>query len=73
MQARRETGTGYLLWFLCLFGLCGIHRFYCGRWVSGLIWLFTGGLFFVGQFIDLFVMSSLVEDANRKRRLGVGA
>jgi len=51
-----HTGTAYLLWLLCFVGLCGIHRFYSGRWVTGLIWLFTGGLLFIGQLVDLLLI-----------------
>ena len=59
------TGNGYILWLACLFGFCGIHRFYAGKWVSGAIWLLTGGLCGVGQFIDLFLMKWIIDDGNR--------
>lgn len=62
----KSTGTSYLLWLLCLLGFCGIHRFYNGRIITGLIWLFTGGLFLIGQIIDLFLIPGIVEDANRR-------
>jgi TM2 domain-containing membrane protein YozV len=51
-----SPGTAYLLWFLCLIGLCGVHRFYTGRWVTGIIWILTGGLLLIGQLIDLFLI-----------------
>jgi hypothetical protein len=38
-----------------LFGIFGLHRFYVGKIVTGIIWFFTGGLFMIGQIID-FVM-----------------
>ena len=44
---------GYLLW---IFGFMGAHRFYFGRPVSGTVWFFTLGLFFVGWVIDLFLI-----------------
>lgn len=62
----KSTGTSYLLWLLCFVGFCGIHRFYNGKIITGLIWLFTGGLFLIGQIIDLFLISGMVEDANRR-------
>jgi TM2 domain-containing membrane protein YozV len=59
-----STGTSYLLWLLCLIGACGIHRLYNGRIITELIWLLTGGLFLIGQIIDLFLIPGMVERAN---------
>ncbi|TAE49120.1 MAG: TM2 domain-containing protein [Bacteroidetes bacterium] len=40
--------------FLCIFlGVLGIHRFYLGYPVWGLIFLFTGGFFGIGYILDL--------------------
>ena len=62
----KSTGTSYLLWLLCFVGFFGIHRFYNGKIITGLIWLFTGGLLLIGQIIDLFLIPGMVEDANRR-------
>ena len=48
--------VAYLLWCLCFVACCGIHRFYTGRWITGLIWFFTGGLLLVGQIVDLVLI-----------------
>ena len=64
-RPRRGLGTALLLWLPGLFGLCGLHRFYVGRPISGIIWLLTGGLFFIGQLIDLVMMSRMVDDHNQ--------
>ena len=38
---------------LCIFaGYFGAHKFYEGRIGSGIIYMFTGGLFFIGVFFD---------------------
>ena len=36
-----------------LIGIGGIHHFYTGKILSGIIHLFTFGLFFVGTIIDI--------------------
>lgn len=60
----RKTGAAYLLWIISAFGIHGLHRFYCGKWISGIIWFFTFGLFYIGWFIDLFLIPSMVRDVN---------
>ena len=67
MRQPLNTGTAYVLWFGCLFGFCGIHRFYAGKWFTGLIWLFTAGLCGIGQLIDLLAMQSMIDEGNRYR------
>jgi len=37
--------------------LCGLHRFYTGRFVTGFLWLFTLGLGGIGQLIDIVMIS----------------
>jgi TM2 domain-containing membrane protein YozV len=61
--------VAYLLWLVGGFGVLGIHRFYLGRWVSGLIWLLTGGLFLIGAIIDLFLIPEMVQVENLSRQL----
>jgi TM2 domain-containing membrane protein YozV len=56
----------YLLWALGWFFVCGIHRFYLGKPLTGLLWFFTGGLCLVGQIVDVFLIPGMVEQANRR-------
>lgn len=65
----RSTGISYLLWCLCFVGFCGIHRFYNGKWITGLLWLFTGGLLLIGQIVDLFLIPAMTDRANYEQRL----
>lgn len=68
----RNTGAAYLLWLTCLLGFCGVHRFYSGKYVSGIIWLFTMGFFGFGQLIDLALIPGMVEDKNLKYKMLYG-
>ena len=56
----------YLLWLFL--GVFGIHRFYTGNVVTGLIWLFTLGLLGIGWFVDLFLVPGLVAAANQRNQ-----
>ena len=58
---------GYLLW---IFGFMGAHRFYYGRQITGTIWFFTLGLFFIGWIIDLFLIPGMDRDADLRYRSG---
>ncbi len=57
-------GPAYVLWGLALFGICGIHRFYLGRWRTGLLWLCTFGLLGIGQLLDLIWIPGMVREKN---------
>ncbi len=61
---RRNLAVAYGLWALSLAGVCGLHRFYNRKPLSGTLWLLTFGLCFVGQFVDLWLMPELVDQAN---------
>lgn len=65
----RSVGLAYVLWLSCLFGVSGLHRFYTGRWMSGLVWLLTGGLCGIGQIVDLIFIPRMVEDHNEGRKI----
>lgn len=54
---------GYLLW---IFGFTGAHRFYYGKPITGIIWLFTGGLFLIGWIVDFFLIPSMDRKADRR-------
>jgi len=73
-----SAGVAFLLWLACLFGLCGLHRFYLGRPISGFLYLITLGFLGIGQIIDLARLDTMVEGSNlaiserRHRLLGAG-
>ncbi|PIE57667.1 MAG: hypothetical protein CSA33_07425 [Desulfobulbus propionicus] len=52
-------------WLLLTFlGLFGIHRMYMGKWVSGILYLFTFGLFGVGYLYDLWTLNDQITVIN---------
>jgi TM2 domain-containing membrane protein YozV len=59
-----------LAWLLLAFlGLFGIHRMYMGKWITGLIYLCTVGIFGLGYIYDLWTMNdqiSLINGAARE-------
>ncbi len=65
----RSSGVSYLLWLLCFVGLFGIHRFYNGKWITGLLWFFTGGFFLIGQIVDLVLIPAMTARANRREQI----
>ena len=47
----------WVAFFLCLFlGYLGVHKFYEGRVLLGIVYFFTGGLLGVGVIYDLVVL-----------------
>jgi len=65
-EGRKSYVTAYA--FLFHWGILGIHRFYLGRYVSGIIWLLTGGLFGIGVFFDIFLTGAYIRFWNEDHR-----
>jgi len=59
--------VGYLAWIL---GFMGAHRFYYGKPITGTIWFFTLGLFFIGWIIDFFLIPAMDEEADFRYQEG---
>lgn len=54
-----------IAWLLLTFlGLLGVHRMYMGKWVTGLVYLCTGGLFLVGYIYDFWTLNDQVSLIN---------
>jgi len=57
-----------LAWvFLTFLGLLGVHRFYIGKWGTGILYLFTAGLLGIGVIYDFWTLNSQVSELNQTR------
>jgi TM2 domain-containing membrane protein YozV len=63
----KSKTVAFLFWFFL--GGLSIHRFYLGKIGSGIIYLLTGQLFFIGWIVDLFLLSGMVDNYNNKERI----
>lgn len=55
-----------IAWILLVFlGLFGIHRFYLGKWITGILYLLTGGFFLLGILYDFWTLNEQISDVNR--------
>ena len=55
-----------LAWILLTFlGIFGVHRFYMGKIITGLIYLFTLGLFGLGVLYDFLTLNGQISEKNR--------
>lgn len=62
-QNSHSIVVGYLAW---IFGFIGAHRFYYGKPITGTIWFFTLGLFFVGWIVDFFLIPQMDTEADQR-------
>ena len=58
-----------IAWILLVYlGIFGAHRFYMGKWVSGMVWLLTGGLFTLGWLYDFWTLNQNISEQNLVRK-----
>ena len=56
-----------LAWILLTFlGLFGVHRMYMGKWVTGVIYLLTGGFFLIGYIYDFWTLNDQITVINAR-------
>lgn len=54
-----------LAWALLTFlGLLGIHRMYMGKWLTGILYFFTGGLLGLGYLYDYWTLNDQITVIN---------
>ena len=57
MENRGKEKNKWVAFVLCLFlGVFGAHKFYEGKILMGVIYIFTGGLLLIGCIIDLIAI-----------------
>lgn len=62
---RKDYNTAWLL--LVFLGLFGAHRMYMDKWLTGILWLCTGGLFSLGYLYDLWTLNTQLTTVNQQR------
>ncbi len=65
----RAGPTNYTLaWVLLTFlGVFGVHRMYMGKWITGILYLFTGGLFLIGVLYDFWTLNDQISLKHARR------
>lgn len=54
-----------IAWILLTFlGAFGVHRFYLGKWVTGILYLATCGLLLLGVLYDFWTLNEQIHEQN---------
>lgn len=76
MTVRTKPRNSIIALLLCIiFGPLGVHRFYEGKFGTGLLWLLTGGLFTIGWITDIVKLANLkkrhyyIDDKGNRKEL----
>ena len=55
-------------WLLMVFlGIFGAHRLYMGKWVTAILYFFTGGFFLLGLLYDLWNLNGQISELNSEK------
>lgn len=55
-------------WILLTFlGVFGVHRMYQGKWITGILYLLTGGFAFLGVLYDFWTLNDQISMKNAQR------
>jgi TM2 domain-containing membrane protein YozV len=65
-QARKDPQTLRLMAIIGIVAIPGLHRFWVGQVGVGFLYLFTGGLLWVGTIIDIFKFRVLAFSFNQQ-------
>ena len=69
-QASMRFHTGRIdynvAWILLtFFGVFGVHRMYQGKWITGILYLCTGGFFLIGVLYGFWTMNQQISIKNQ--------
>ncbi|PAU88856.1 NINE protein [Pseudomonas jilinensis] len=57
-----------LTWVLLTFlGIFGAHRLYMGKWITAILYFFTGGLLLLGVLYDYWTLNEQISEKNMQR------
>jgi TM2 domain-containing membrane protein YozV len=62
LPGSRDYNVSWIL--LTFLGLFGIHRFYLGKWLTGIAYLLTGALLGFGLLYDLWTLNRQISEVN---------
>ena len=59
-----------LAWILLTFlGVFGVHRFYLGKWGTGILYLLSLGIFGIGLIYDFWTLNSQISELNLSKQV----
>ncbi|MDP6110656.1 MAG: TM2 domain-containing protein [Planctomycetota bacterium] len=59
-----DYSAAWVLLAIPVTGVLGIHRFYMGKWLTGILYLCTGGLFGIGLIYDYWTLNEQLSELN---------
>ena len=65
----KNKTIAFLLTLVGCVGVAGLQYLYMGKYMKALLWFFTLGMCWVGTIIDLFTITSQVEQHNINKQL----
>ena len=66
---QRGSRSYTISWILLTFlGVLGIHRMYMGKWITGVIYMLTGGLFLLGVLYDFWTLNDQLSTRHERER-----
>ena len=66
VPGRLDYNLAWILLAVPPLGWLGLHRFYMGKVVTGIIWLLTGSLLGIGWLYDLWTLNGQVSEINAR-------